>query len=99
MLKFTEEDKKWLEAHNAKKVSYYKRKELYTIELNKNIYIQVETNIGSENYMVSLHIKYMNTIETFSINMIYAFKLAIDKLKDRIEQIKHNVGVFDNFQI
>lgn len=99
MVKFTEEDKKWLEAHNAEKVSYYKRKELYTIVLNKNIYVIVETNVGSDYYMVTIHMNYMLKIEAFDKNMISAVKLAIDDLKCRIKQINFNVGVFDNFQI
>ena len=55
MVKFTEEDKKWLEAHNAEKVSYFKRKEFYIIELNKNIFITIDTNIGSDYYMVTIN--------------------------------------------
>ena len=99
MVKFTEEDKKWLEAHNAEKVSYYKRKEFYIILLNKNIFIIIETNIGSDYYMVTINLKYMSKIEAFDKNMISAVKLAINDLKHRFKQITFNVGVFDNFQI
>ena len=99
MVKFTEEDKKWLEAHNAEKVSYYKRKEFYIILLNKNIFIIIETNIGSDYYMVTINLKYMSKIEAFDKNMISAVKLTINDLKHRIQQITFNVGVFDNFQI
>lgn len=99
MLKFTEEDKKWLEAHNAKKLNYYTRKEVYQIELNKTINITIETNVGSNKIMVSIYVPYMSKIEVFDENMISAIKIAIDQIKYRAKQILSFCTIFNKFQL
>ncbi len=99
MVKFTEEDKKWLAAHGAKKLNYYTRKEAYQIELNKTINISIESNIGNNLIMVSVYVPFVFKIEVHDENMISAIKMAIDKTKYRVKQILLYCNIFDNFQI
>jgi len=101
MVKFTEEDKKWLEAHNAKKISFdnQENEEYEIVIIDNRVKLVIENSPYDNNFEVNIISQYMKNINAYGADMIKTIQLCFDYWRRAKTRINQNENALMNFEL
>lgn len=101
MVKFTEEDRKWLAEHKAEKTSWVgKESEKFEIVIVDNrVKLVIENSPFNNNFEVCIVSQYMNNIRAYGRDMFKTIQLCFDYWRRAKTKINQNEVALMDYQI